>query len=111
MTIKALTNLIHGEAKQNGWWDEEPTFTDFISLCHSEISEALEEFRKGRKPNGVYYENIMREKPEGVPVELGDCIMRILDYCGHLDIDITPIILKKIEYNRTRGKKNGGKVI
>ena len=27
-------------------------------------------------------------KPEGVPIELADAIIRILDYCGYARIDI-----------------------
>lgn len=31
-------------------------------------------------------------KPEGIPIELADVIIRILDYCGYagIDIEVTP---------------------
>lgn len=49
------------------------------------------------------------KKPEGVAVELADCILRILDYCGHEGIDIDRVIRDKIEYNKTRTYRHGGK--
>jgi NTP pyrophosphatase (non-canonical NTP hydrolase) len=51
------------------------------------------------------------KKPEGVPIELADCIIRILDYCGHAGIDIEQAIKIKHEYNKTRPHRHGGKVI
>lgn len=49
------------------------------------------------------------KKPEGVAVELADCVIRILDYCGHAGIDIEEAIRIKHEYNKTRPYRHGGK--
>ena len=49
------------------------------------------------------------KKPEGVAVELADCMIRILDYCGHAGIDIEEAIRIKHEYNKTRPYRHGGK--
>jgi NTP pyrophosphatase (non-canonical NTP hydrolase) len=99
---------IHQNAIQHGWWDDERTFGDIIALCHSELSEALEEHRNHWKPTVIYYIN---EKPEGIPIELADCIIRILDYCGKENIDIEQAINIKMEYNKNRPFKHGGKKI
>lgn len=48
-------------------------------------------------------------KPEGIPIELADCIIRILDYCGKEGIDIEEAIKIKHEYNLTRPYRHGGK--
>ncbi len=107
--LNQLRDEIHQNAIEHGWWDEERSFGDIIALCHSELSEALEEHRNGRLPTGIYYSNI--EKPEGIPIELADCIIRILDYCGKVGINIEEAISFKHEYNKTRPYRHGGKKI
>lgn len=99
---------IHENAKNHGWWDENRTFGEIIALCHSELSEALEEYRNHHKATEIYYRG---QKPEGIPIELADVIIRILDYCGKEGIDMGEAIKIKHEYNKTRPYKHGGKVI
>lgn len=53
--------------------------------------------------------NYNGEKPEGVAVELADCLLRILDYCGYAGIDIEEALRLKHEYNKTRSYRHGGK--
>ena len=90
----------------HGWWDEERSFGDIVALCHTELSEALEEYRNG-KP--MFY--VEEEKPEGIATEMADCIIRILDWCGRERIDIDEVIKIKMEYNKLRPYKHGGKLI
>ncbi|MBC8590632.1 hypothetical protein [Wansuia hejianensis] len=108
MEFNKWTKTIHELAVKNGWWDEERSFGDIIALCHSELSEALEEYRDGRLPNEIYYNG---DKPEGIPIELADVIIRILDYCGKEKIDIGKALNIKHKFNKTRPYKHGGKVI
>lgn len=48
-------------------------------------------------------------KPEGVPSELADIIIRVLDMCGWYGIDIEAAVAEKMEYNETRSYRHGGK--
>lgn len=95
---------IHEIAKEKGWWEDERTFGEIVSLIHSEVSEALEEHREDDKM--FYYEG---EKPEGKGVELVDAIIRILDYLGRKDVDVEEILKAKCEYNKGREYRHGDK--
>lgn len=105
--INEVAKQIHENAVDHGWWDEERGFPEVLALIHSEVSEALEEYRNGRLPTEVYAGN--NGKPEGIPIELADVIIRVLDYCGYAGIDIDAAISQKHEYNRTRPYRHGGK--
>ena len=38
-----------------------------------------------------------------------DCMIRILDYLGHTEMDVDAILREKHEYNKTRPYKHGKK--
>ncbi len=111
MNIAEMVNDVHEIAVQHGWWEEERSFGEHIALCHSELSEALEEYRNGHSPNETYFNDGKPNKPEGIPTELADVIIRIFDICGRYSIDIQKAIEDKHEYNKSRPYKHGGKVI
>lgn len=102
---------VHQNAIDKGWWEDYRSFGDIIALSHSELSEALEEHREGRGPREIYYNEPKPDKPEGISIELADCIIRILDYCGREGVDIEHAIKLKHEYNKSRPYRHGGKAL
>lgn len=115
--LKELLFIAHHTSKDKGWWDEQDgnhpyelsteRIASKICLMHSELSEALEEVREDRL-NSWYQDN---GKPEGLPAELADVVIRIFDLCGAMDIDLEKAIVEKMLYNMTRPHKHGGKRI
>ena len=101
MKLNKFAQEVHENAVKHGWWDEPRTFGEIVALCHSELSEALEEYRSG-KPMAYFVERNgftvteMRErrgeKPEGIAVEMADCIIRVLDYMGKEGFNVDALL-------------------
>lgn len=106
MNLSEWADLVHTNAREKGWHDKERSVGDMIALMHSELSEALEEYRYGRALNEIY---MNYGKPEGFPIELADVIIRILDACELWGIDITKAMELKTQYNISRSYRHGRK--
>ena len=94
--ITELANEIHATAKAHGWWEGNRSFGDLVALMHSELSEALEAYREGRHDAAI-------------AVEFADVIIRVLDASVGLGYPIEKILIEKMEYNKTRPYRHGGK--
>lgn len=99
---------VHRTAVEHGWWDVERPVLEAIALIHAELSEAVEDYRKLDGSLTKVYRNDSG-KIEGFGVELADAIIRILDLCEHLGIDMEALLLEKNAYNRTRPYRHGGR--
>lgn len=121
MNIKELITEAYETSKSKGWHDPEVDVSlgDRVALCHSELSEALEEARKHKDLKRIYVEleqikfkngipglpkrrqvdwepDLSDCKPEGFPIELADVVIRIGDMCGKYGIDLQEYIVKEI---------------
>ena len=117
MTIADLIRGAHQTAVEKGWWENDRPFSEGIALMHSELSEALEEWRKHGMdsqamiyPYTVFSEPAGAVKPEGVAVELADVLIRIGDWCGKHNIPLEEALRAKMAYNKTRPHRHGGKL-
>ena len=108
--LNQLADLIHQDAIAKGWWEEDRNFGELIALMHSELSEALESWRKDEE--ALFYNALPKGtkiwKPEWWAVELIDALIRILDCLAAHEIDTDSIVEEKMVYNRTREWRHGG---
>ena len=88
----------------NGWnvttledWKQPYKIPAILALITSEVSEALEDFRKDDK--------------EHFAEEIADVLIRVLDLTGGMGIDIDEEVAKKLEINKNRGFRHGGKKV
>ena len=113
------------------WEDAKAPLSNYyitkLALIVTEAGEAIEELRNGRLADETYYSGGVGEeelhpsqpidldgshrKPEGVPSELADIVIRCFDFASEAGIDLGAIIVEKLEYNATRGRMHGGKKV
>jgi len=93
---------IHSNKLLHGWkvttsedWEDKHEIPAVLMLIVSEVAEALEAFRKGDRVN--------------FDEELADVGIRLIGLSHGMGIDLKAAILAKVEKNRHREFKRGGK--
>lgn len=94
---------IYDTAVSKGWYEKPREDGTVLMLMVSELAEALEGLRHGNPPSDKIPEFSAAEE------ELADCIIRILDTCHFKGWRIGEAIIAKMEMNKGRAYKHGGK--
>jgi len=103
--------------KEKGFWDNERNVGELLMLVTSELGEAMEAHRKGKFTKNEDWE-LYQKKYNSNEVfklkikdtfedEIADSIIRLLDMCGGLGINIESHIVAKLEYNKSRPRLHG----
>lgn len=107
-TLPEWQKIVYATAKSAGWHTSDPNVWKFIGNLMAEAAEAWEEIRKKDfEPTRIYYRD--DGKPEGLPIELADLVIRVLDTAETYSIDIEKAMQEKNKFNRTRPSRHGGK--
>lgn len=110
-TLNELARDIFNRNEEAGWWKDPTTGYNLkpgfacdqytrntglvLALIHSEVSEALEGFRKNLNDDHLKHRKMAE-------VELADTIIRIMDLAGAYGFDIGGALVEKLEYNANR---------
>lgn len=138
-SIQYWQKKIMAWAESKGWNQglDERSFGDWITLMHTELSEAYEDYRAHHKPNEIYFEDgsgnkrkytgqevaevnmvqrhnhvdVTQFKPCGIPIEIADLAIRMFHFAEYFDFDLTQMIAMKMAYNEKRPFRHGGKKV
>jgi NTP pyrophosphatase (non-canonical NTP hydrolase) len=117
-TVPEIVEAAHANSMAKGFWDDQKravnstrldqglvqrTIPEKLALIHSEVSEALEDYRDGAMVTTVDEKG----KPVGFPSELADIVIRVCDLAGALEIDLDAEIARKMRHNAGRPRKHG----
>jgi NTP pyrophosphatase (non-canonical NTP hydrolase) len=133
MEINKIAQEIHSINIEKGFWEDRATknIGEMLMLIVSELAEALEAHRKGHKSCSTEefdksiqaansapmanteisteeWKRIFEEKVKNsFEDELADTVIRVLDVCAGMGIDLEWHISQKMKYNRLRPYKHG----
>lgn len=104
MILKEIAKEIHQVNIDNGFSvpGQRRNVGEVLMLVTSELSEALEADRKSLMDDKLLNRT-------GFEVELADALIRILDIGEEWNLDLEGAVREKLDYNKTRGYKHGGR--
>lgn len=109
--LGTVLRAAHATARAKGWhdgadWSDPQRQLAGLMLITTEVAEAAECVRVGQL-GAMHGRN---GKPEGLPSELADVVIRLGDYAGAMGIDLEAAVVEKAAYNKRRPQRHGGKL-
>lgn len=126
MNLTELSKEIHQDNREKGFWDKERNVGEMLMLIVSELGEAMEALRKEKICDdetikdlcnsskssdfrGYLHDDFLKYVKDTFQDEMADTLIRLLDLCGGLGIDIQSHVELKLAYNKLRPHKHGKK--
>lgn len=97
MTLADIQREAHETAVEKGWYERERPPLELLMLITTEIAECAEEWRRPDLD--------MRAVAE----ELADVVIRCADAAAYWEIDLQEAVTEKMEANKARPHRHGGK--
>lgn len=120
MNIKETAIAAYRNAKNKGFYDPAPSIESRLLLIHSEVSEACEAIRKnhycpqnavsaalGTIDDDTFKIRFEASVKNSFEDEIADTVIRCLDLCEGMGIDLEAHIAAKMRYNAMRPHKHG----
>lgn len=111
MALNAMCDDIHQRNVDAGWWTDMRTgesllgkdehgrdrrnVPEMLALIHSEVSEAMEGYRKNLNDDKLPHRSMFE-------VELADVLIRLFDLAGAHNMDLGGAVAEKLAYNQNR---------
>lgn len=99
--FNSFAKQIHKNAKNKGFYDQEPNMGERFMLLVSELGEAIEAHRKGRfakletfeaaykKSRDLFVDHFTLDIKDSFEDEIADVAIRLLDYCAFIGEEIS----------------------
>lgn len=107
MKFKEIIDESYKIFNDKGWNENRSSVAEIVAHLHAEVSEIWEAWRMGDSLTEVKTDE--NGKLVGIPTELADVVIFIMNFCSQNGIDLEKAILEKNSYNSSRPYRHSKK--
>ena len=117
-TLNEIADAVHQLAWDKGWHSDQEGEDAFIERCCNNLHDEICELHEAWRNNRLHTPCGKKEVVAGLELDLGltcieeeyaDILIRVLDNCRKLGVDIQRAVERKHAFNRNRPYRHGGK--